>query len=166
MNKQALRLCRVRILFCPGRELLLILFLSAMLLTAYTQTKAATRDSAYITMHLDNEPIETAFIIIKRQTPYRVIYDNSLLRSAKPVTISVAKAKLATVLSLLFRGQPFEYQVIDESIIVTPHRSGLHQSPPVINSSSHFVVTDTIVTGRVIADSTLMPLAGATIAVK
>jgi TonB-linked SusC/RagA family outer membrane protein len=113
-------------------------------------------------MHLERAPIVQAFHIIRQQTPYRVIYDNSLVKAARPVTVSVENEKLPVVLNLLFRGQPFEYRVIDKSIIITP-RKPVRQSAPEPASP---VVADTIVTGKVVADSTLLPLAGATITVR
>lgn len=161
MNKQTLPVSRVERTCC--RKKWLTGLLSAISLLACLQVRAGLPgDSAHITMHLERAPIVQAFHIIRQQTPYRVIYDNSLVKAARPVTVSVENEKLPVVLNLLFRGQPFEYRVIDKSIIITP-RKPARQSAPAPASP---VVADTIITGRVVADSTLLPLAGATITVR
>ncbi|MBX3253291.1 MAG: SusC/RagA family TonB-linked outer membrane protein [Chitinophagaceae bacterium] len=116
-------------------------------------------------MSLTNAPLVKAFDIIKQQTPYRIIYDNSLLKKAVPVTVAVNKEPLPNVLPLLFRGQPFEYRIIDQSIILTPQQSKggtAHHETGKLTP----LAEDTLITGVVMADSSLLPLSGATIQVK
>ncbi|HTN05989.1 SusC/RagA family TonB-linked outer membrane protein [Agriterribacter sp.] len=116
-------------------------------------------------MSLTNAPLEKAFVIIKQQTSYRVIYDNSLLENAKPVTIFVEKAPLLNVLMLLFRSQPFEYQIMDQSIILTPLQS---KTGTVYHEARKLTphAEDSLITGFVVEDSSLLPLSGASIQVK
>lgn len=166
MKKKTLQCCRVRALFCLKQRYPLLLLLLAMLKLAHSQANGnPLQDSTLLTMSLTNVSLEKAFDIIKQQTPYRVIYDNSLLKKAKPVTVAVNKAPLLDVLALLFHSQPFEYRIIDQSIILTPQQSkagtAYHEegklTPP---------AEDTLITGFVMADSILVPLSGATIQVK
>ncbi|MCW3119894.1 MAG: SusC/RagA family TonB-linked outer membrane protein, partial [Chitinophagaceae bacterium] len=125
----------------------------------YSQGNANRPDSVFVSLHLNNAKIENAFLEIKHQTSYRVIYDNSLVKNAKPITIAVEKERLSNVLNLLFLEQPFSYRIVDESIIVVP-------APPQSTAPVGMKLKDTLITGTVRDDSTLMPLAGATITVK
>lgn len=168
MNQKTLHACRVQAFFCPIRKLLPMLFLSAILFMTWSQSKAEAQplDSAYVTMHLSNAPLEKAFAIIKQQTPYRIIYDNSLLKEAKRVTVSAKNMKLAMVLNQLFNGQPFEYKVVDKSIIITPVRPNISNTFISASNLLQPIEKDTLITGFVRADSTLQPLAGATITLR
>lgn len=166
MKKRTLQFCRVKAIFCPTQRYILLLLLLAILKPAHSQANSnPLQDSSLLTMSLTNAPLVKAFDIIKQQTPYRVIYDNGLLKKAVPVTVAVNKEPLPNVLPLLFRGQPFEYRIIDQSIILTPQQSkggtayheGNKLSPP---------AEDTLITGFVMADSSQLPLSGATIQVQ
>src|SRR6185312_11520169 len=117
----SLRLCRVSAYFCLIRCKLFLFLLPLILSAAYSQGNTAPdTQPAFLTMHLINAPLEKAFALIKKQTPYRVIYDNSTLKAAKPVTLAVDKEPLDNVLNLLFQSQPFGYKIMGESIIITP----------------------------------------------
>jgi TonB-linked SusC/RagA family outer membrane protein len=111
-------------------------------------------------MHLVNAPLQKAFDQIRRQSDYRVIYDNSILKNAHPVTLSVEKESLNIVLDKLFRSQPFNYKIQDETIIIVPRGIDSPES-----QSGKILLTDSTITGSVVADSTLQPLEGATITV-
>ncbi len=165
MNKQTLHPCRVKAFVCQIGSGLLTFLLSAMFLITYSQSKASP-DSGYITMHLKDAPIQKAFDIIKQQTSYRVMYDNSLLRQAKPVSISVDREVLTNVLNLLFQAQPFNYRIINENIILTPRKPETGGFS-MIQKGQQEIPNDTlIVTGIVVDDSTFLPLEGATVAIK
>ncbi|HVY75915.1 MAG TPA: carboxypeptidase-like regulatory domain-containing protein, partial [Puia sp.] len=132
-----------------------------LLLTSSFRTSIQPRP-AMLTMHLVNAPLQKAFALIKRQSDYRVIYDNSILKSAKPVTISVERQPVHEVLPQLFRDQPFDYRIEEETIILTPRSSRLQDSV----SDKPGNAKDTLVSGTILADSTLTPLAGATISIR
>jgi TonB-dependent starch-binding outer membrane protein SusC len=165
MYTQTLQPCRMKACFCLMRSKLFGMLLSMTLTIAYAQGNAAPQpDSIYISMHLTNAPLEKAFTLIKQQTPYRVIYDNSILKTARPVTIMVEKQTLSSVLKLIFQYQPFDYRIMNESIIIIPRQQTADVSP--LNTNKLLAVPkDTVITGTVIADSTLLPLEGATISV-
>ena len=166
MKETTLQLCRVKAFFCLKQRYAILLLLLGILKMA--QAQAGTnppQDSSLLTINLFNAPLEKAFAIIKQQTPYRIIYDNSLLKNANPVTVNVNKEPLQKVLSLLFRSQPFDYRIIEQSIILTPKNS----KPVTPGKEASNVIapaSDTLITGVVLADSSLMPLAGATVQLK
>lgn len=166
MTKSTLQFCRVKPLLCLKQWYAIMLLLLAMCKAIPSQAGDNTlQDSSLLTMSLSNAPLENAFIIIKQQTPFRVIYDNSLLKKARPVTIAVNNAPLNRVLPLLFRNQPFDYRVIEQSIILTPEKSSTGNAIPE-KKEPQYLVADTLITGTVMADSGHAPLIGATIQIK
>jgi TonB-dependent SusC/RagA subfamily outer membrane receptor len=168
MNKYTLQICRVGISICQIRTRSNLLLLSVALALVHFQSSAAQPDSILISMNLKKAPLEKAFILIKQQSPYRVIYDNDILKKAKLVTLIVRKASISQVLELLLQNQPFDYRIVDQTIIVTPRHTNSNDSSPekTVSMPGSTSIRDTTITGIVIADSTLVPLAGATITIK
>ncbi|HEX5154286.1 MAG TPA: SusC/RagA family TonB-linked outer membrane protein [Parafilimonas sp.] len=161
MSTQTLLTGRVRILLFllqrASLPVLLLLFSTA----GYAQAKDSPQRKQ-ISISLTNAPLENAFALIRQQTPYRFVYDNELLKKAKPVTVHAENSSLDGVLSLLFKSQPFDYRIMETNIIITPKASFqiFKDDEPAANKQ------DTVVTGIVVADSTLVPLAHATINIK
>lgn len=164
INEQTLHTGRIRLFFGQTGMGVFTFIFSLMLLMAHAQGRANT-DSAYISIRLVEAPLQKAFGIIRQQTPYRFIYDNSLLKKAKPVTVSVERASLVQVLNQLFREQPFNYRIIGENIILTPLPSKPAETSPGTGKPVS-PARDTVITGTVVADSALLPLAGATVSIK
>lgn len=163
MKETTLQCYRVRAFFCLKQRYAILLLLLSILNLSHTRANANTlQDSLVLTMTLSNAPLEKAFTIIKQQTPYRVIYDNSLLKKAKPVTLAVNKEPLPRVLALLFHNQPFNYRIIEQAIILTPQSQ---KRAAIQNETSLFPASekDTLITGVVMADSSLVQLSGATV---
>jgi TonB-linked SusC/RagA family outer membrane protein len=144
-----------------------LLLTAFSLLMGLSSTATPQPPGVLISLNLKEAPLQKAFAAIKKQTDYRVIYDNSLLKLARPVTIHVKNASLPAVLKQLFELQPFEYRMMDQTIIVTPVAAPARikqkeNTTEVMNAP----VRDTVITGRVITDSTRLPLEGATITIR
>ncbi len=150
---------QARALYCLVRKKKNVLML--VLTCCCTGAFAAQIDSTIVTIHMDNAPMEKAFAAIKQQTAYRVIYDNDLLKRAKPVTIHASKARLGSVLQKLFEQQPFGYKVMEQTIIVTPKLATYDNANKI-----QYPIKDTIISGVVLTDSTNQPLAGASVMLK
>src|SRR3546814_298129 len=65
--------------------------------------------SQRVTLSGKQVPIESFFSVIKAQTGYVFFYDSDLLKTAKPVTLSIVDLNLSDALVLLFKNQPFVY---------------------------------------------------------
>ena len=98
-----------KLLFCIS------LAIMPMLLFGYSQP-----DSVLITLELQKAPIEKAFEAIKKQSSFRIIYDNDLVKRANPVSLTATKLPVRQLLDMLFKNQPFSYNIVDETIIVIP----------------------------------------------
>ncbi len=160
MNKRTLPGGRVGAALCPAGRFLLIALLMASFAGVQAQASQSLRADS-VTMNLTNASLKNAFTQIKKQTSYRFIYDNALLEKARPVTVNSHKEPLDKILNMLFENQPFNYQVMDATIIITPR-----EAQQTTNAERQMNTGDTIITGMVVADSSLLPLVNATINIK
>ncbi|SFQ31016.1 SusC/RagA family TonB-linked outer membrane protein [Parafilimonas terrae] len=161
MNKQTLPGSRVGAVLCPAGRTFLILLLMAVFAGAQAQANQSLHTDS-VTISLTNASLENAFTQIKKQTSYRFIYDNALLEKARPVTINSRKEPLDNILNMLFKSQPFNYRVMDATIIITPGEA--QQTAKA--GKQQMNTGDTIITGMVVADSSLLPLVNATVNIK
>jgi TonB-linked SusC/RagA family outer membrane protein len=157
-------LLRGRCRACLARTKIKMLLLGAGFSLA--MLTASAQENSPVSMELRNAPLESAFEIIKKQTPYRFVYDNDLLKRAKPVTVSVMNIGLTDLLVQLFRQQPFNYQLVKTVIIITPKHSGsftpqntgaLARTPP---------ADTTVLTGKLFSREDNIPVANATLTLK
>ncbi|MFC4233361.1 SusC/RagA family TonB-linked outer membrane protein [Parasediminibacterium paludis] len=148
-------------MYCHVRKKKNCLLLVLVMACCCTRSFASQVDSTLVTIDLNNASLEKAFTAIKQQTAYRVIYDNGLLKGAKPVTLHASKAKLSLVLQKLFEQQPFGYKIIEQTIIVTPKVATYDNDHTI-----QYPVKDTVISGLVLTDSTNQPLAGALVNLK
>lgn len=79
--------------------------------------------TAQISLHIERGDLETVFKAIERQTDYSFMYEVSLLKGSKVVSIDVKGARLKEVLDEVFRDQPFYYEVISKTIVVKERTS-------------------------------------------
>ncbi|SMC55348.1 TonB-dependent receptor [Pedobacter africanus] len=98
--------------------LLIMKWTTLFLITAILQVNAATYGQR-ITLSEKNAPIKAIFDEIRKQSGYDFLFTTTNLRNARPVNINVKNALLTEVLEQVFEGQPFEYQVIKKSVVVS-----------------------------------------------
>lgn len=140
---------------------LTIFFLISCMLNAYSGGMAQT-----VSLNLKNSTLPIAFSSIKKQTGYRFVYKESVIKNMSPVTASFSKVPLKTALDVLFDGQPLEYQIYEGTIVVKEKkRSGDAQN---VFASEMLAkvqeLPDKRISGRVTAEG--KPLAGASVIVK
>lgn len=71
-----------------------------------------------VTLNLENASLQKIFSAIEAQTFYRFVFTNEQLKEEKPVTISVNKATVQTVLKQCFQDQPVYYSIEEHFIII------------------------------------------------
>ncbi len=103
------------------------LFLFAAALQVHARTAAQN-----ITLNVKEAKLSAVFQKIKKQTGYNFFYNESMLKSAGPVTVNIKEQSLENTLKECFAGQPFSYAIVDKTIIVKENES-------LVNN--HFVVT-------------------------
>ena len=98
-------------------QFLKIMKLTAILLTiAFLQVHA--KSFPQITLSLKNVPVEKVFYEIERQAGYGFLYTRAMLSDLPSVTIKVKNAPVKEVLNQCFRGQPMEYSIESNMIVV------------------------------------------------
>lgn len=115
-----------------------------------------------ITLSRQNATLTVIFSDIQKQTPYRFIYETALkshLANARKVTIQVKNATIEEVLTIIFKDQPFEYELINQSVLLSASElsvSRLPVSPGKVNIKGRIVTPtgDPIASATVIAPGT------------
>ena len=110
-----------------------------------------------ISLSLQDAPLETAFIEIKKQSGYTFIYTRAQIKKALPVTVHIRNASLKETLRKCFSNQPLLFIIEDRYIIVQTKKSS---QPPVANEHPAIDIR-----GKVINDKG-EPVEGATLLVK
>ncbi|GEP95801.1 TonB-dependent receptor [Chitinophaga cymbidii] len=131
--------------------------LTCVFLTVLFLNVSATGVSQTVSFSGRNVKLKTIFSAIHKQTGYVVFYDNSLIKDADPVTISLMNAPLETFLTASLQGQDLSYFIIDKTITIK-------KTPP-LRVVSPFILPPVTITGRV-TDETGAGLPGVTVLVK
>lgn len=91
--------------------------LTAILLTvALLQVHA--KSFPQVTLSLKNAPVEKVFFEIERQAGFGFLYTKNMLAGLPKVSIHVRNATVNEVLNECFKGQPLEYSIENNMIIV------------------------------------------------
>lgn len=102
----------------PGQTLLAMKLTIAFLFLALLQVNA-TGYSQTITYSANNTHLGKVFMAIEKQTPYVFVYRNQDLAKAKRVSIKLTKTPIEAALNEAFKDQPFQYTIIDKTIVVS-----------------------------------------------
>jgi len=71
-----------------------------------------------VSLSLKNASLETVIRQLKSQTGYNFVVRESVLNSAKPVTIDVSRTELTDVLDEIFENQPLTFDITDKTVVV------------------------------------------------
>ncbi|WP_235972674.1 SusC/RagA family TonB-linked outer membrane protein [Pedobacter ghigonis] len=124
-------------------------FVMLFLLTLGLKTTQA--QTATYTFTFNNAPINGVITEIAKKSNYQFIFDAEYLKKAKPVTAKISTSSLKTVLETVFKDQPFDYEINNNTIVLKP--------------STAFTEDEYILHGMV-TDSLGSPLPGASIRLK
>lgn len=71
-----------------------------------------------VTYTARNASIKEAFAAIKKQTGFVLMYKASILKEAKPVTVTAERLPVESFLREIFKGQELDYSIQDQTIFV------------------------------------------------
>src|SRR5688500_7231586 len=106
-------------LYPGGAKLMRVMKLTIALLTIACLQVGANGFAQGITLNEKNVPVEKVFKEITRQTGYVFFYVDGLLNNVKKVTVVASNSTLDQTLSLCFSQIPFNYSIVDKTIVVT-----------------------------------------------
>jgi len=141
-----------------SRQTLLCMKVTAFILLAFCMQVSATTLAQNVTLSEHNAPLEKVINDIKQQTGYSFFYNQDWLQQALPVDVQVKNAPLETALKICFANQPFDYAVVNKTIVLK-----LKEKP--VSAPKGDIVAPANISGKV-TDSAGTPLIGATVAIK
>ncbi|RPD41211.1 TonB-dependent receptor [Chitinophaga barathri] len=122
----------------------------ALCIIAFLQVQASAF-AQLITLRVKDASVEEVLQELKKQGGYKLLYNDAQLAAARPVSISVKDATVEEVLKLCFAGQPLDYTIRENTIVIKPRSSTVQ---------SAFTVK-----GKVVGENN-EPLPGVNVAVK
>ncbi|MDF2189604.1 SusC/RagA family TonB-linked outer membrane protein [Paraflavitalea sp. CAU 1676] len=104
-----------------NRTSILLLTISCLLLSVCGSAQQTTLSrQQLITLSFEDTPLPAIFKAIQKQTTYSFVFNNAWGVQDKRASISVNKAPLDKVLLILFNNQPYSYEMIGSSVVLTP----------------------------------------------
>lgn len=71
-----------------------------------------------ISLSVKDAPLEEVFRQLQHQTGYNFVYNNTVIKDARKVTLEVRNAQLADVLDRCFTNQPLTYSILEKTVII------------------------------------------------
>lgn len=142
-----------------ARKFLLIMRLSAIMLTAMIMQVSASTLGQSISLNTRNASLSSIIKEIRQQSGYDFFFNKELIQKAKPVTLNVKNAGIEEVLDKCLQGQPLTYKIENRVVMLKEKSAGF------LESIQDFLAVPVTVEGHVI-DSAGTALAGATVRVK
>lgn len=147
-------------------QTLLVMRLTAFLLTVTFLNVSATGVSQNVTFTGENVTLEKVFSAVKRQTGFLFLYPRTILREAKPVSVSAHNLPLEDFLADVFKSQPLEYNIKGKNIFISPRSTVVGPSDPLPQLSGTTNLSDTLIVRGTVVDENGEPLAGVNVVVK
>ncbi|MBE8719792.1 SusC/RagA family TonB-linked outer membrane protein [Sphingobacterium pedocola] len=132
--------------------------ITTCLLLVFMTCAYAEGTAQKVSLSLRNAKLEDAFAQISKQTDYRFLYSDEVLKRSASVNVNVRNANLKDVLNAILPGDNYSFKIIAETISVVYKESTLPQ-PRVIEEQQNRV------SGRV-TDGNGDPLPGVSVGVK
>ncbi|MDF2188011.1 SusC/RagA family TonB-linked outer membrane protein [Paraflavitalea sp. CAU 1676] len=89
-----------------------------LLLVGSLQVAAKGISQERVTISLKNVPVQRVFKEMSRQTNLSILYNETLLKEIKPVTVKVRNATVEEVLNVCLQGSGFTYRVENATILI------------------------------------------------
>ena len=144
--------------FC---KTLLIMKLTLLIVLLATFNAVSMGLAQTVDLKLKNSTLENAFLSIRKQTGYRFIYKESTIKDVSKVSVDLKNESLESVLRILLRDQPLEYQLYDGTVVVKS-KPRLAEENEEERSKD---VQQRQISGKV-TDEVGVPLSGVTISIK
>jgi TonB-linked SusC/RagA family outer membrane protein len=99
-------------------QIVLSMRLLLVLITAACLQVSARSDAQYISLSVQDAPLERVILLIEQQSAYRFVYSQQAISISKPVTVNVNNENISNLLKLVFAGQPLTYTVNEKYIVL------------------------------------------------
>jgi hypothetical protein len=99
-------------------NLLLAMKISIVILIVSIVQVSASTFAQNLTIKESDAPMARVLKEIRKQSGYKFIIDGDLLKSLRPVSVSVKSGTLEEALLAVFAGQPITYEIVEKTIIL------------------------------------------------
>jgi TonB-linked SusC/RagA family outer membrane protein len=142
------------------KQFLLFMKLTAILLLAAALQVSAKGLSQNVTLNYKNVPVKKVFKEIIRQTGVSMIYKEAEIDRLGKVSISVKDAPLTEALKICFKNEPYKFQLVNNTVVISPDAIVLNSNETKIPPASSIKITGKVST------ETGEPLVGVSVVVK
>lgn len=104
----------------PFSKILLTMKLIMILTVLFTQQIYAKVNAQTVTISCETASLKSVFKEINKQTGFEFVYNSEMLDKSKPVSVKLEKASISEALNNCFKGQPLDFVIEGNIIIVTP----------------------------------------------
>ncbi|MBT2561317.1 SusC/RagA family TonB-linked outer membrane protein [Pedobacter sp. ISL-68] len=140
------------------RTIIMRINLVACLISITIMNVCASVRAQSISLSFKQAALTEVLATIKKQSGYQFLYNNSEIKRAKDVSVTIKNATLKDALDQVFKDQPLSYQILDKTIVIKEKTEKQKEE-----NNSKSAARD--ITGTV-TDEKGEPLVGATVAVK
>jgi len=147
-------------------KVLLAMKITLFALLALVTAVHAEGKAQAVTLSFSQVSIEQVFEEITKQTNYRFLYSDEVVKAADLVTLNIRDADLQDVLKTVLGGQGLVYKVIAETVIVSLPRPTKKVTMNLKAEDDATVQQEEILISGKVMDATQAPLAEATVVVK
>jgi TonB-linked SusC/RagA family outer membrane protein len=141
---------------CGISKILKIMKITIALLFVVVLHVSATSYAQKISLHVKNAGLDNVLDQISQQSGYNFIYDTQVLKSARPVSLSVTNEPFQQVLEKCFKNQPLTFLINENTVVIQT------KAPVQIQTITAAAIT---ITG-VVTDEQGRPLPGVTVSLK
>lgn len=138
----------------PYSKILLVMKLTFLLVTIACFQVSAAALAQKITINEKNASFSKILRIIKNQSGHTIFYDNKLVKKANNVDVNVHEVTLEQALVVVFKDQPFIFNIIDNTVVVSQKNDLFNRFKAPVHISG------------IVKDNEGKPLAGVTVNVK
>ncbi|RZS76638.1 TonB-linked SusC/RagA family outer membrane protein [Pseudobacter ginsenosidimutans] len=117
----------------PFTKILLVMKLTALLLTIVFLQVHASGTAQKVTISGKDIPLKNVFTAIKEQTGYLVFYNQEILDNTKPVTLSVYNMPLQELLQLVFSNQPVSFAIEEKTVVLSYRPATVYKDAPPVS---------------------------------
>jgi TonB-linked SusC/RagA family outer membrane protein len=109
---------------------LLVMKLTAFLILAACLHVSANGYSQKITLSVHEVPLEKVFKEIQKQSGYSFWYKTQQIDKTVRITLDIRNASLQEVLAKCFENQPFDYVIVEQTVVIRPREPGQTEAEP------------------------------------
>jgi TonB-linked SusC/RagA family outer membrane protein len=104
----------------PNRVFYIVMRLQIFLLFMVVTQAFANGYSQTITLKKESITLTQVFKEIRKQTDYKILGDQSVLKQAKPIAVDVQNMEVTSFLDEILKAQPIGYQLLESNIVLVP----------------------------------------------